>query len=157
MHRAVPLGRGARLDLELLLHGLELRRLVLRSPGLVARNQDDSIEPKLAALQEQIPQIEASIKEAVSTKEQLVADLAKHKEDREAAKKAIADATAQREKEAGGAEAKEGEQPAAKRRPKKKPVGGLAGAAVGGLAGAAKVGGLAGAAAASYDYDIASP
>ena len=43
-------------------------------------------------------------------------------------------------------------------RPKKKAVGGLAGAAVGGLAGAAQrpVGGLAGAAA-SYDYDIASP
>merc|ERR1719253_2083111 len=34
-------------------------------------------------------------------KAQLEADLAKHKEDREAAKKAIADATAQREKEAG--------------------------------------------------------
>ena len=52
-------------------------------------------------LTDKVPQIEASIEEAVATKAQLEADLAKHKEDREAAKKAIADATAQREKEAG--------------------------------------------------------
>jgi len=55
----------------------------------------------ITELTEKVPQIEASIEEAVATKAQLEADLAKHKEDREAAKKAIADATAQREKEAG--------------------------------------------------------
>merc|ERR1719399_1641221 len=47
-----------------------------------------------------VPQIESSIEEAVATKAQLESDLEKHKADREAAKKAIADATAQREKEA---------------------------------------------------------
>ena len=54
----------------------------------------------ITELTEKVPQIEASIEEAVATKAQLESDLAKHKEDREAAKKAIADATAQREKEA---------------------------------------------------------
>merc|ERR1719240_529424 len=54
----------------------------------------------ITELPEKVPQIESSIEEAVATKAQLEADLAKHKEDREAAKKAIADATAQREKEA---------------------------------------------------------
>ena len=54
----------------------------------------------ITELTEKVPQIESSIEESVATKAQLEADLAKHKEDREAAKKAIADATAQREKEA---------------------------------------------------------
>merc|ERR1719156_506573 len=54
----------------------------------------------ITELTDKVPQIESSIEEAVATKKQLEADLAKHKEDREAAKKAIADATAQREKEA---------------------------------------------------------
>ena len=53
----------------------------------------------IAALEAEIPQIEASIKEAVGSKVQLEADLAKHKKDREDAKAAIASATAQREKE----------------------------------------------------------
>jgi len=53
----------------------------------------------VTALEEEIPQIEASIEEAVSTKEQLESDLVRHKKDREDAKAAIADATAQREKE----------------------------------------------------------
>ena len=53
----------------------------------------------IAALEAEIPQIEASIKEAVGSKAQLEADLAKHKKDREDAKAAIASATAQREKE----------------------------------------------------------
>merc|ERR1719247_3154463 len=51
-------------------------------------------------LTEKVPQIESSIEEATATKAQLESDLKMHKEDREAAKKAIADATAQREKEA---------------------------------------------------------
>merc|ERR1719460_209633 len=54
----------------------------------------------ITELTEKVPQIESSIEEAVATKAQLEADLEKHKADREAAKKAIADATAQREKEA---------------------------------------------------------
>ena len=53
----------------------------------------------IAALEAEIPQIEASIKEALGAKAQLEADLAKHKKDREDAKAAIASATAQREKE----------------------------------------------------------
>merc|ERR1719301_146359 len=57
------------------------------------------LESSITELTEKVPQIESSI-EAVATKAQLEADLAKHKSDREAAKKAIADATAQREKEA---------------------------------------------------------
>jgi septal ring factor EnvC (AmiA/AmiB activator) len=54
----------------------------------------------LQELTAKIPQIEASIDEAISTKTQIEADLVKHKQDREDAKAAIADATAQREKEA---------------------------------------------------------
>jgi chromosome segregation ATPase len=54
----------------------------------------------ITELTDKVPQIEASIEEAVATKAQLESDLAMHKSDREAAKKAIADATAQREKEA---------------------------------------------------------
>jgi len=53
----------------------------------------------VTALEEEIPQIESSIEEAVSTKAQLESDLVKHKKDREDAKAAIADATAQREKD----------------------------------------------------------
>jgi len=59
---------------------------------------------KLAAgieeLQAKIPQIEASIKETVGQKEQLIQELAQHKQDREDAKASIDSATAQREKEA---------------------------------------------------------
>jgi len=53
----------------------------------------------LAALEAEIPQIEASIKEAVGSKAQLEADLAKHKQDRADAKAAIDSATKQREKD----------------------------------------------------------
>merc|ERR1719247_1696004 len=55
----------------------------------------------IAELEAKIPQIEASIKEALGSKAQLEADLAKHKKDREDAKAAIDSATAQREKENG--------------------------------------------------------
>jgi len=58
----------------------------------------------IAELEAKIPQIEASIKEALGSKAQLEADLAKHKQDREDAKAAIASATAQREKENGAFE-----------------------------------------------------
>ena len=63
----------------------------------------------VAALEDEIPQIEASIEEAVSTKAQLEADLVKHKKDREDAKAAIADATAQREKEKAAFDAENAE------------------------------------------------
>jgi hypothetical protein len=63
----------------------------------------------VAALGDEIPQIEASIEEAVSTKTQLEADLVKHKKDREDAKAAIADATAQREKEKAAFDAEDAE------------------------------------------------
>jgi len=66
---------------------------------------EKKLSDSVAALEEKIPQIEASIKEAVSTKEQLVADLAKHKKDREDAKAAIDTATEQREKEKGAFDA----------------------------------------------------
>merc|ERR1740138_1349233 len=55
----------------------------------------------IAATEEEIPQIEASIKEAIGSEEQNNADLDKHKKDREEAKAAIDSATKQREKEAG--------------------------------------------------------
>merc|ERR1719428_1554910 len=63
----------------------------------------------VTALEEEIPQIESSIEEAVSTKAQLEADLVKHKKDREDAKAAIADATAQREKEKAAFDAEDAE------------------------------------------------
>jgi chromosome segregation ATPase len=63
----------------------------------------------VAALGDEIPQIEASIEEAVSTKSQLESDLVKHKKDREDAKAAIADATAQREKEKAAFDAEDAE------------------------------------------------
>merc|ERR1719281_2323904 len=61
---------------------------------------DGELQASTEELRNKIPQIEASIKEAVSLKEQLDADLARHKSDRQAAKETIATATKQREKEA---------------------------------------------------------
>jgi septal ring factor EnvC (AmiA/AmiB activator) len=58
----------------------------------------------ITALEEEIPQIEASIKEAVGSEAQNNADLDKHKADRADAKAAIESATAQREKENGAFE-----------------------------------------------------
>merc|ERR1719247_4063065 len=58
------------------------------------------LDASLAALKDEIPQIEASLKGAVSTKAQVEKELAKAKTDRADAKAAIEDATAQREKEA---------------------------------------------------------
>jgi chromosome segregation ATPase len=63
----------------------------------------------VTALEEEIPQIESSIEEAVSTKEQLESDLVKHKKDREDAKASIGDATAQREKEKAAFDAEDAE------------------------------------------------
>jgi chromosome segregation ATPase len=61
---------------------------------------DGELAASTEELRNKIPQIEASIKEAVSLKEQLDADLARHKSDRQAAKESIDTATKQREKEA---------------------------------------------------------
>jgi len=61
---------------------------------------DGELAASTEELRNKIPQIEASIKEAVSLKEQLDADLVNHKATREAAKETIATATKQREKEA---------------------------------------------------------
>merc|ERR1719169_153897 len=54
-----------------------------------------------AAALEKIPQLEAAIKEHGAMVEQLKTDVEQHKTDREAAKEAIAEAKALREKEGG--------------------------------------------------------
>merc|ERR1719253_1576239 len=64
------------------------------------KTNDGALAASTQELRDKIPQIEASIKEAEGQKEQLLADLAQHKEDRENAKESIKSATAQREKEA---------------------------------------------------------
>merc|ERR1719359_2729640 len=64
------------------------------------KTNDGALSESTAELREKIPQIEASIKEAIGQKEQLDQELAQHKEDRKNAKDSIAAATKQREKEA---------------------------------------------------------
>jgi hypothetical protein len=61
---------------------------------------DGELSSSTEALRNKIPEIEASIEEAVSLKAQLDQELVKHKADREAAKESIAASTKQREKEA---------------------------------------------------------
>jgi hypothetical protein len=61
---------------------------------------DGELSTSTESLRAKIPEIEASITEAVALKEQLDAELVKHKADREAAKESIASSTKQREKEA---------------------------------------------------------
>merc|ERR1719378_599662 len=61
---------------------------------------DGELSESTATLRAQIPEIEASIEQAVALKAQLDAELVKHKADRENAKAAIVSATKQREKEA---------------------------------------------------------
>merc|ERR1719272_2317326 len=60
----------------------------------------DTLGKSIADAEEKIPQLESDIKESVSEKAQLDADLVTHKADREGAKGDIAKATAIREKEA---------------------------------------------------------
>jgi len=64
------------------------------------KTNDGELSDSTAETREKIPQIEASINEAVGQKAQLDAELAQHKEDRANAKDSIKAATAQREKEA---------------------------------------------------------
>merc|ERR1719253_1368283 len=59
-----------------------------------------TLEASIAALQDKIPQIEASIKETEAAGGGVAAELEQHKKDRADAKASIESATAQREKEA---------------------------------------------------------
>merc|ERR1719284_738924 len=59
-----------------------------------------ALEDSIAALNDQIPQIEASIKETEANGGNVAAEIKQHKQDRADAKEAIESATAQREKEA---------------------------------------------------------
>jgi hypothetical protein len=63
------------------------------------KNGEGALEKSIADAEEQIPQMEAAIKEELAEKKQLEADLKQHKADRAEAKEAIAKATAIREKE----------------------------------------------------------
>jgi len=63
------------------------------------KTNDGELSQSTETLRNQIPQIEASIEEAVSLKAQLDQELAEHKSTRENAKNAIATATQQRQKE----------------------------------------------------------
>merc|ERR1719248_557013 len=74
-------------------------RTSTRSLFAIARRMMAS-SPLVADLRNKIPQIEASVEEAQSLKQQLDAELVAHKETRENAKASIASATKQREKEA---------------------------------------------------------
>merc|ERR1719456_1828858 len=64
------------------------------------QTNDGELSDSTASLRARIPEIEASIEQAVSLKAQLDAELVKHKADRENAKASITSATKQREKEA---------------------------------------------------------
>merc|ERR1719456_2091079 len=59
-----------------------------------------TLEESIAALEQKIPQIEASIKETEAAGGGVAAELVQHKKDRADAKASIESATAQREKEA---------------------------------------------------------
>merc|ERR1719337_609212 len=59
-----------------------------------------ALEKSIAEAEEKIPQLESQIKAVGGAQAQLQEDLTAHKADREAAKAAMAKATAQREKEA---------------------------------------------------------
>merc|ERR1719183_2705667 len=64
------------------------------------KNGAGSLEKSIADAETKITELEASIKSAAAEKKQLDADLKAHKSDRAAAKEAVAEATAIREKEA---------------------------------------------------------
>merc|ERR1719261_892938 len=59
-----------------------------------------ALEKSIADAEQKIPQLESQIKASGGSQAQLQEDLQNHKADREAAKAAMAKATAQREKEA---------------------------------------------------------
>merc|ERR1719248_207066 len=83
-------------------------RTSTRSLFAIARRMMAS-SPLVADLRNKIPQIEASVEEAQSLKQQLDAELVAHKETRENAKASIASATKQREKEADAFASESGE------------------------------------------------
>jgi len=63
------------------------------------KNSGGDLAASISAAEEKIPELDATLKELTSQKEQLEADLKTHKKDRRAAKAAIEEATAIREKE----------------------------------------------------------
>merc|ERR1719456_2081580 len=63
-------------------------------------NADKTLGKSIEDANTKIPQLESEIKEAIALQAQLEEDIKKHREDREAAKEALAKATAIREKEA---------------------------------------------------------
>jgi len=64
------------------------------------KTQTKALDASIAALKDNIPQIEASIKETAANNGNVAAELAQHKQDRADAKAAIESATSQRNKEA---------------------------------------------------------
>merc|ERR1719393_1147503 len=64
------------------------------------KNSDATLGKSIGDANTKIPQLESDIKEAVATKAQLEEELTSHQTDRDAAKEAMAKATAIREKEA---------------------------------------------------------
>merc|ERR1719316_1716118 len=64
------------------------------------QTNDKTLADGIAALEDQIPQIEASIKEASAFALRVDDEIKQHKQDRDDAKAAVESATAQREKEA---------------------------------------------------------
>jgi hypothetical protein len=64
------------------------------------KNADETLAKSIADAEEEIPQLEASIKEELAEKKQLKADIEQAKVDRDEAKEALGKATALREKEA---------------------------------------------------------
>ena len=64
------------------------------------KTQTKALDASIAALKDNIPQIEASIKETAANNGNVAAELAQHKQDRADAKEAIESATSQRNKEA---------------------------------------------------------
>merc|ERR1719456_1598220 len=73
-------------------------------------NADKSLSKSIEDASTKIPQLESEIKEAIALKAQLEEDIKKHREDRAAAKEALAKATAIREKEAAEYAKETGEQ-----------------------------------------------
>jgi len=67
------------------------------------------LQTSVAAAETKVPEVSSAIEEAEASKAQVDADLVKHKEDREAAKKSVAEANALREKEAAAYAAEKAE------------------------------------------------
>jgi len=64
------------------------------------KNGVGELKGSIGAAETKIPQVTSSLEEAIATKQQVVAEIAQHKQDRSDAQSAVAKATALREKEA---------------------------------------------------------